>query len=131
MKWGTESKARLTRTGQVDTRRFALPNCQPRQPFIGRRSRIQRVLEGVYRQLGKHFERSVAPLREMTDVARTHSSRSHCSCSGSSLAYIGDASAMMRAEGRGADARRFRLGDKKEGAGAADAVIYLGPMGFE
>jgi hypothetical protein len=31
----------------------------------------------------------------------------------------------------GADTRRFRLGDEKEAAGAADAVIYLGPMGFE
>jgi hypothetical protein len=28
---------------------------------------------------------------------------------------------MMRAETRGADPRRFRLGDEKEGAGAADA----------
>jgi hypothetical protein len=30
-----------------------------------------------------------------------------------------------------ADPRRFRLGDEKEGAGAADAVIWLGAMGFE
>jgi hypothetical protein len=29
---------------------------------------------------------------------------------------------MMRAETRGADPRRFRLGDEKEGAGAADAT---------
>jgi hypothetical protein len=26
---------------------------------------------------------------------------------------------------------RFRLGDEKEAAGAADAVIYRGPMDFE
>jgi hypothetical protein len=32
---------------------------------------------------------------------------------------------------RHADPRRFRLGDEKEGAGAADAVIYQGTMGFE
>jgi hypothetical protein len=38
---------------------------------------------------------------------------------------------MMRAETRVLDPRRFRLGDEKEGAGAADAVIYLGAMGFE
>jgi hypothetical protein len=31
----------------------------------------------------------------------------------------------------GGDPRRFRLGDEKEGAGAADAVIYQGTMGFE
>ena len=43
----------------------------------------------------------------------------------SSLAYIGSASAKMRAETQGSDPRRFRLGDEKEGAGVADAVIYL------
>ena len=45
--------------------------------------------------------------------------------------YIGNASARMRVEKRGGDPRRFRLGDEKEGAGAADAVIYLGTMGVE
>jgi hypothetical protein len=48
-----------------------------------------------------------------------------------SLAYIGNASARMRVEKRGGDPRRFRLGDEKEGAGAADAVIYQGTMGVE
>ena len=38
---------------------------------------------------------------------------------------------LMRTKPRGSDPRRFRLGDEKEGAGAADAVIYLGAMGFE
>ena len=34
------------------------------------------------------------------------------------------------ASGKGGDPRRFRLGEKED-AGAADAVIYQGTMGFE
>ena len=48
-----------------------------------------------------------------------------------SLAYIGNASARVHEEHRGSCSRRFRLGDEKEAAGAADAVIYQGPMDFE
>ena len=47
------------------------------------------------------------------------------------LAYIGNASARVHEEHRGSCSRRFRLGDEKEAAGAADAVIYQGPMDFE
>ena len=49
----------------------------------------------------------------------------------SPLAYIGKASRTKRQVGRDVIARRFRLGGKKEGAGAAVAVILAWIMAIE
>jgi hypothetical protein len=51
--------------------------------------------------------------------------------SGLSLAYIGTASSTAQREELEHRSRRFRLGDKKEAAGAAVAVISLGCMDIE
>jgi hypothetical protein len=47
------------------------------------------------------------------------------------LAYIGNVSRTNASEGWGVAARRFRLGGKKEAAGAAVAVILIGIMDIE
>ena len=51
--------------------------------------------------------------------------------SGLSLAYIGTASVTEFCVSLRVDPRRFRLGDEKEGAGAAVAVILVGIMEIE
>ena len=48
-----------------------------------------------------------------------------------SLAYIGTASSTAQRDELEHRSRRFRLGDKKEAAGAAVAVISLGCMDIE
>ena len=50
---------------------------------------------------------------------------------GLSLAYIGTDSNMAQGDEHDFRSSRFRLGDKKEGAGAAFAVISLRSMGIE
>jgi len=50
---------------------------------------------------------------------------------GLSLAYIGTDSGTTHRDEHDFRSSRFRLGDKKEGAGAAVAVIGLGSMDIE
>ena len=54
-----------------------------------------------------------------------------CILSELSLAYIGTDSSTTRRDEHDFRSSRFRLGDKKEGAGAAFAVISLRSMGIE
>jgi len=48
-----------------------------------------------------------------------------------SLAYIGTDSRTAQRDDHDPGSSRFRLGDKKEAAGAVDAVIRLGSMEIE
>jgi len=50
---------------------------------------------------------------------------------GLSLAYIGTDSRTAQRDDHDPGSSRFRLGDKKEAAGAVDAVIRLGSMEIE